>query len=261
MGLFCLITLKNEIMGDLREFMDSTYLKTAQQAGILEVENKQKVVDLVQEAIDENFKLAMIRPEEVKDARKMVDDAHSKTLIGTVIDFPDGNAGIDEKLKEATKAIEDGADDLDFVVDYNAFKKGLIDQVKNEVLLCTKLGLEAGKVVKWIIEVAALSDAEIIKLTSLIKNVVMGNFSEKSYDKVFVKSSTGFYVTTDNKPNGATIQSLVLMLENAGPLPVKAAGGVRDTATAIEMIDLGVKRLGTSSAKAIVDGKAASDSY
>ncbi len=248
-------------MSNLKEFMDSTYLKTAQQAGLLEVENKKMVTDLVQEAVEENFKLAMIRPEEVSDARALVDQANSKVLIGTVIDFPNGDGGLEAKIKEATQAITDGVDELDYVIDYKAFQKGLIDQVKNEVLVCTKLGLEAGKVVKWIIEVAALSDTEIIKITSLIKNIVIGNFAEKEYDKVFVKSSTGFYVTTENKPNGATIHSLVLMLENAGPLPVKAAGGVRDTTTAIEMIQLGVKRLGTSSAKAIVDGNAASDSY
>lgn len=261
MGLFLCLIIKNKTMSDLKEFMDSTYLKTAQQAGLSEVENKEKVTELVKEAIKENFKLAMIRPEEVHDARALVNKANSKVLIGTVIDFPNGDGGLEVKVKQAAKAIEDDVDDLDFVIDYKAFKKGLVDQVKEEVLICTKLGLDAGKVVKWIIEVAALTDAEIIKLTSLIKNVVMSNFSEKMYDKVFVKSSTGFYVTTENKPNGATIHSLVLMLENAGPLPVKAAGGVRDRETALEMIGLGVKRLGTSSAKAIVYGNAANESY
>lgn len=248
-------------MRDLREFMDSTYLKTAEQAGLSEVENKKVVTALIQEAIDEKFKLAMIRPEEVKEGRALVEQHQSKVLLGTVIDFPKGDGGLEAKLKEAKQAVEDGVDELDYVVDYKAFQKGEIDAVKEEVYVCTKFGLEAGKVVKWIIEVAALDSTEIIKLTTLIKNVVISRFKEGDYDKVFVKSSTGFYKTQGGKPNGATLESLVLMLENAGPLPVKAAGGIRDREAAIEMIALGVKRLGTSSAKEIVEGKGTIENY
>ncbi|MGG5506562.1 MULTISPECIES: deoxyribose-phosphate aldolase [unclassified Myroides] len=248
-------------MRDLREFMDSTYLKTAEQAGLSEVENKKVVTDLIQEAIDEQFKLAMIRPEEVKEGRALVDQHKAGVLLGTVIDFPGGNAGLEAKLEEAKQAVADGVDELDYVVDYKAFQKGLLDQVKEEVKQCTAYGLQAGKVVKWIIEVAALSNMEIVKLTTLIKNVVLSNFKEADYDKVFVKSSTGFYKTEAGKPNGATLEALVLMIENAGPLPVKAAGGIRDRETALEMITLGVKRLGTSSAKAIVEGKGTTENY
>ena len=78
---------------------------------------------------------------------------------------------------------------------------------------------------------------------------------------MFVKSSTGFYKTEGGKPNGATLKAMILMLENAGPLPVKASGGVRDKDFAIKLIDLGVKRLGTSSAKIIVDGSGTVDNY
>ncbi|WP_410878618.1 deoxyribose-phosphate aldolase [Myroides sp. DW712] len=248
-------------MRDLREFMDSTYLKTAEQAGLSAVDNKKVVTALIQEAIEEQFKLAMIRPEEVKDGRALVDQNNSKVLIGTVIDFPHGVGGLDAKLKEAQQAVEDGVDELDYVVDYKAFQKGEIDTVKEEVRACTKFGLDHGKVVKWIIEVAALTNTEIIKLTALIKNVVLSNFKETDYDHVFVKSSTGFYQTEGGKPNGATLDTLVLMLENAGPLPVKAAGGIRDRETAVEMIALGVKRLGTSSAKLIVEGKGTTENY
>lgn len=248
-------------MRDLREFMDSTYLKLADQAGLTEVENNQVVADLVQEAIDEKFKLAMIRPDQVKMGRKMVDAAHSKVAIGTVIDFPEGNRGLAAKLAEAKQAVADGVDEIDYVVDYTAFQKGEIEQVKKEVEECTKYGLEAGKVVKWILETAALTDNQIVQLTALIKNVVLSKFNEKDYEKVFVKSSTGFYKTEGGKPNGATLEAMVLMLENAGPLSVKASGGVRDKDFAIKLIDLGVKRLGTSSAKAIVEGTGTVDNY
>lgn len=246
---------------NIKEYLDSTYLKTAAQANVSETENNQIVKQAIQEAIDEHFKLIMIRPEQVKLARKMINDAGSKVTVGTVISFPEGTNSLEEKLAEAQKAIEDGADDLDFVCNYTAFINGEIDLVKEEIFACTQLGLENHKIVKWIIEVAALTNDQIIQLTALIKNVVISSFKEHCYPNVFVKSSTGFFKTQDNKPNGATFETIKLMLENSVPLPVKAAGGVRTYNEAVEMVKLGVKRIGTSSAKAIAHGKEASGNY
>ena len=183
----------------------------------------------------------------------MIFEAKSKLLVGTAIDFPKGKGGQELKLKQARKAILDGADDLDFVCNYNAFKKKKIELVKQEILECTKLGLQNNKTVKWIIEVAALNNKQIIQLSALIKNVVIANFKEDDYSSVFVKSSTGFFKTKDNLPNGATIESIILMLENASPLPIKASGGIKTFDQAKEFIDLGVKRIGTSNAKFISD--------
>jgi deoxyribose-phosphate aldolase len=121
--------------------------------------------------------------------------------------------------------------------------------------------LDNDKVVKWIIEVAALTDEQIIQLSTLVKNIVVANFKEEKFSSVFVKSSTGFYKTENNLPNGATISAIELMLENASPLPVKAAGGVRTYEEAVEMIQLGVKRIGTSGAKAIANGQSAQGEY
>ncbi|HWR94805.1 MAG TPA: deoxyribose-phosphate aldolase [Flavobacterium sp.] len=239
---------------NINKYLDSTYLKTASQAGITEDENIEVVKTFIQEAIDEKFKLIMIRPEMVAIAKKMISKAKSSLDIGTVIDFPEGNSDISTKLKEAQQAIIDGADDLDFVCNYNAFKNGEINLVKQEILECTKLGIENHKVVKWIIEVAALTDKQIIQLSALIKNEIISNFKEEHFPSVFVKSSTGFYKTKDNLPNGATRESIILMLENASPLPVKAAGGVRTYDEAVEMIKLGVQRIGTSAAKNIANG-------
>ena len=215
----------------------------------------------IEEAIREHFKLIMIRPDRVTLAKKMIQEAHSNLLIGTVIDFPNGQSDLATKLAEAEQAIANGADDLDFVCNYEAFKKGEIALVKEEILKGTQLGLAHKKVVKWIIEVAALSNDQIIQISSLIKNVVMSNFKEECYHSVYVKSSTGFYKTKDNSPNGATISAIILMLENASPLPIKAAGGVKSYEEAIEMIRLGVKRIGTSSAKAIVNGENTTNQY
>ncbi|HLF53321.1 deoxyribose-phosphate aldolase [Flavobacterium sp.] len=246
---------------NIRQYLDSTYLKTAIQAGISEKENVEIVKGFIQEAIDEHFKLIMIRPEMVSLAKKMITEANSKVDIGTVIDFPDGNSSLVKKLEEANQAMLDGADDLDFVCNYEAFKKGEIDLVKEEILKCTQLGLNHHKVVKWIIEVAALNNQQIIQLSALIKNVIMSNFKEESYASVFVKSSTGFYKTENNLPNGATIPTIIMMLENASPLPVKAAGGVRTYEEALDMIRLGVKRIGTSGAKTIANGEVSKSEY
>ncbi len=240
---------------NIRSYLDSTYLKTAEQAGLSQSENIDVVQQFVQEAIDENFKLVMVRPDKVSLARKMKIVQDSKVLVGTVIGFPEGNASITEKLKEATQAIEDGADELDFVCNYEAFKMDDVDLIKNEILTGTQLGLMHHKVVKWIIEVAALQEEQIVQLSALIKNSIISNFDEQFYASVFVKSSTGFYKTQNNLPNGATLASIRLMLENSSPLPVKAAGGVRTYDEAVAMIRLGVKRIGTSGAKAIVTGQ------
>lgn len=246
---------------DIKQYLDSTYLKTATQAGLNDIDNEIIVKQFIQEAIDEHFKLIMIRPEMVSLAKQMIVDAKSKVNIGTVIDFPEGKGSLEMKLAEASKAILDGADDLDFVCNYEAFKNGDVALVKNEILKCTQLGIENHKIVKWIIEVAALNSQQIVQLSALIKSIVMSNFKEDNYNSVFVKSSTGFYKTENNLPNGATIESIIMMLENACPLPVKAAGGVRTYQEALEMIKLGVKRIGTSSAKAIAAGGVSQNNY
>jgi deoxyribose-phosphate aldolase len=246
---------------NLKNYLDSTYLKTPQQAGLSEKENLKVVESCIQEAIDENFKLVMIRPEMVSLAKKMIANSSSKLAIGTVISFPEGTNSLDEKLNEANKAILDGVDELDFVCNYQAFKNNEIDLVKKEILQGTQLGLQHNKTVKWIIEVAALNETQIIKICVLIKNTIIANFKDESFNFVFVKSSTGFYKTSNELPNGATIPAIILMLENASPLPVKAAGGVKTYKEAITMIQLGVKRIGTSSAKEIANGMDATNKY
>ncbi len=243
----------------INQYLDSTYLKTALQANLSEKENTEKVISCVQEAIDEGFKLIMIRPEHVYHAHQLIAAANSKVLVGTVIDFPNGTSSLEDKLLEAKVAIENHADDLDFVVNYNAFKAGEIGTIKQEIIACVNLGISHKKTVKFIIEVAALTNKQIIQLCVLIKNTVIANFKEDHFNSIFVKSSTGFYKTEDNLPNGATIETIILMLENASPLPIKAAGGVRNLEEAEAMIVLGVKRIGTSAAKAIVNGNSSKE--
>lgn len=236
----------------ISQFLDATYLKTAAQANISEQENLQNVITLVEEAITYNYKLVMIRAKHIPTVKKLLLDAKSDVLIGTVIGFHEGTYSLSEKLEEAQKAIDLGADELDFVINYQAFKEGNVQLITKEVTQGTKLCLKNNKVVKWIIEVAALTNKEIIVISQLIKKIVLENFGEENAKNVFVKSSTGFFKTANNLPNGATLESIKIISENAKPLQVKAAGGVRDYETALKMIALGVDRIGTSSSKEII---------
>ena len=246
---------------NIKQYLDSTYLKTAEQNGLSEKDNDTIVKEFVKEAIEEGFKLIMIRPDKVKMAKEMIVKAKSKVLVGTVISFPEGTNTLEEKLQEARQAIENGADELDFVCNYEAFKNGNTELVKKEVYQGTRLAFDHHKVAKWIIEVAALTDTQIIQISALIKNVVITHFKEDCFPNVFVKSSTGFFKTENGLPNGATFPTVIMMLENASPLPVKAAGGVRTYEEAAEMIRLGVKRIGTSAAKTIASGQTATGNY
>lgn len=246
---------------DIKNYLDSTYLKTPEQAGLSVAKNTEIVTSFIQEAIDHHFKLIMIRPDQVRLAKEMIVKARSKVTIGTVISFPEGINSLEEKLAEAQEAIDNGADDLDFVCNYQAFIDGDLETVRTEIFEGTKLGLQHNKIVKWIIEVAALTEKQIIQLCTLIKKVVLSNFKDELYQNVYVKSSTGFYVTENNLPNGATIPAIIMMLENGSPLSIKAAGGVRTYEEAVQMIKLGVKRIGTSSALAIASGQDSDSNY
>ena len=245
----------------LSQFIDSTYLKTANQAGISEEETIKNVQGLIAEAIEFNFKLVMIRAAYISLAKEMIEKSNATVLVGTVIGFHEGNLATNEKLFEAKKAIDLEVDELDFVANYTAFKSGDLDLVIKELVACTQLGLNHNKVVKWIIEVAALTNKEIAEISALIKKVVFDNFGKENAANVFVKSSTGFFKTVSGKPNGATFESIKIMSENAKPLKIKAAGGVKTKEDALKMITLGVDRIGTSSAKQIISGELTSTSY
>ena len=246
---------------NIAKYLDSTYLKTPSQAGISDTETLKKVKDLAQEAIDHQLYAVMIRPDYVSDIKKYIADQNSDVTIGTVIGFHEGTYSLEEKLAEAKKAIEDGADELDFVINYSEYLKGNLDNVKKEFLTCTELCVQNHKVAKWIIEIAALTDQQIADLTKNISDWAEEMFSENDLSKIFVKSSTGFYETQDGKPNGATFEGIKIMLDNAGKLPVKAAGGVRTPEDAEKMISLGVKRIGTSSALALLKNESSSETY
>ena len=249
-----LMVIKEQEEDNLSSYLDSTYLKTPEQAGIGEEETDDIVFNTIKDAIDHNMKLVMLRPEYVKSAREFIDGKGASVLVGTVIGFPNGDTGQGAKMDEAIKAIEDGVDELDFVVDYKAFKNGDLDTVRYEVSEGTAIGIEDGKVVKWIIESAALNDEEIAELTRLISKIVIETVGSENAKNVFVKTSTGFFQSDDGRPIGATPEAVSIMKSNSGPLQVKASGGIYSKEDAEQMIDAGATRLGTSTAKDIIKG-------
>ena len=238
----------------LAPYLDSTYLQTAEQAGIDEEETDLIVFNTIKDAIEHNIKLVMIRPEYVETARKFIDDKGSNLLIGTVIGFPHGDGSLGEKFDEAIEAIKNGVDELDFVLDYKAFKNGDRDKVMKEVSEGTAIGIDEGKVVKWIIESAALTNEEIVELTSLIRDIVIETVGPEKAKNVFVKTSTGFYEPEDGGPGGATAEDVSLISQNSGPLQVKASGGIYSKDDVERMIDAGASRIGTSVATDIIKG-------
>ena len=256
-----LMLLNEQDDGALSNYMDSTYLKTPEQAGIGEEETDVIVFDTIKDAINHNMKLVMIRPEYVESARKFIDDEGANLLVGTVIGFPHGNNSHGEKMDEALKGIQDGVDELDFVVDYKAFKNDNLDKVMKEVSEGTAIGIDEGKTVKWIIESGALSPKEIAELTTLISKIVIETVGPEKARNVFVKTSTGFFNPEGSGHGGATTDAVSIMSANAGPLQVKASGGIYSREDLDKMVDAGASRIGTSAGMEIIKGEEADTDY
>jgi len=227
---------------NIASFLDSTYLKTADEAGISEQETKEIVINSIQEAIQLKFACIMIRPEFVAMAKEMIESNKSKLKVGTVIDFPFGNQATAIKVSEAKSAIENGAYDIDYVCDYNAFKRGAFAKFDIDIIEGTKIVLENKRIVKWIIETGALSADEIKAIAKRISKLVQSNFPQNT-NKVFIKTSTGYY-----GGYGATVKDVKNIKSVAGNLQIKASGGILNLKDCLEMIKAGATRIGTSKA-------------
>ena len=109
---------------NISKYLESTYLKTAKEANLSEQETIEVVIALINEAIECNFKFVMIRPQYIQLAKNIILEKRSSLLVGTVVDFPFGDGSTSRKMQEAKDALSKGADELDYVADYNAFKQG-----------------------------------------------------------------------------------------------------------------------------------------
>ena len=223
-------------------YLDSTYLKTSAEAGVSEIETKEIVINAIKEAIDAKFACIMIRSEFIVIAKELIEKSKSKLKIGTVVDFPFGNSTTEQKIIEAKLAIESGAYDIDYVCDYNAFKRGAFAKFDSDIIEGTKIVLENKRIVKWIIETGALSADEIKAIAKRISKLVQSNFP-KNTNKVFIKTSTGYY-----GGYGATVKDVKNIKSVAGNLQIKASGGISNLKDCLEMIKAGATRIGTSKA-------------
>ena len=227
---------------NIASYLDSTYLKTAAESGISEIETKEIVVNSIKEAIDAKFACIMIRSEFIAIAKELIETSKSKLKVGTVVDFPFGNSTTKLKITEAKLAVESGAYDIDYVCDYNAFKRGDFAKFDADILEGTRLVLANKKIVKWIIETGALSVDEIKAIAKRISKLIQSNFPQNA-NKVFIKTSTGYY-----GGYGATVKDVKAIKSVAGNLQIKASGGMSSLNDCLEMIKAGANRIGTSKA-------------
>ena len=158
----------------------------------------------------------------------------SDVRVCTVVGFPLGQMSTKAKAAEARIAVEDGADEIDMVINVGALKGG-DDAVVFEDIRAVRKACE-GKVLKVIIETCLLNEEEKVRACRLAM--------EAKAD--FVKTSTGFFT------GGATKEDVALMRKTVGDtMGVKASGGIRDKEKAVEMLEAGADRLGTSATIAI----------
>lgn len=169
---------------------------------------------------------------------------NSGITVGTVIGFPHGNSVPRVKAAEAAAALQSGARELDLVINVGRLRGGDGNAVHSEILAVVNEAEKYAVPVKAILEVAYLSEQEIIRGCQL---------AELS-GAAFVKTSTGF------APRGATVDDVTLMRANvSSKIAVKAAGGIRSLETLFALLDAGATRFGTSATAIILD-KLAEDS-
>jgi deoxyribose-phosphate aldolase len=224
--------------------MDKPTLSPAQLAAcidhtLLKADATAKDIEkLCAEARENHFYSVSVNGSWVAEARHFLDGSDVK--VGCAVGFPLGATSGDVKRFEAEAAIDDGAHEIDVVLNLGRLKDGDDKYVFRE--LCDVVEAADEWPVKVILETCLLNREEKIRACKLV--VESG--------ARFVKTSTGF------STGGATVEDVKLMRETAGPkFGVKASGGIRDTKTALAMIEAGATRLGTSAGVAIVNGLAA----
>ena len=208
----------------IQDYIDHTILKPT--ATISDIEK------LCKEAIDNKFYAVCVNGCHTKLAKKQLQD--SKVKLAVVIGFPLGAMSTESKVFEAQDCIANGADEVDMVINVGWMKSGKFDLVQQEISSIKKA--IGAKVLKVIIETCYLSKEEKIEACELAL--------EAGAD--FVKTSTGFGT------GGAILEDVKLMKEVVGSkAKIKASGGIKDRATALKYIAIGVSRIGTSSGIAI----------
>ena len=208
-------------MEDIHRFIEQTNLRPNLRDKDIE--------KLVRESKQNNLFGICVPPFWVKSARREI--GNSDLQLVTVIGFPLGYNMTETKIEEMNRAIDDGTNELDLVMNISAFKTGL-SWTKVEMAKCAKLAHQNDCLIKVIIETAYLDAEEIERAANMA--------SDAGTD--FVKTSTGF------APSGATLEDISLLRKILpSSVGIKASGGIRSYEDALAMIRAGADRIGTSS--------------
>lgn len=231
---------KNEIA----KMIDHTML--AQTAGIKEI------TKLCNEAKTYNFASVCVNPLFVPVCKKELEG--TDVMVCTVIGFPLGATSTASKVFETIQAINDGADEVDMVINSGAALECRFSEIELDIAAVVKAAKETGiklnrKIsVKVILETCFLNDQTLVTLCQCAVRA----------GAAFVKTSTGFATPKDINgtllPNGASAHHVEIMRKTVGPdFGVKASGGIRTAKKALEMIQAGASRIGTSNGVQIIE--------
>ena len=198
---------------------------------------KEDFKKLCEDAANMNCAMVAINPSPVKWCKEFLKgtDVH----VGAAIGFPLGQTPIDVKVYETEKAIKDGADEIDYVINVGELKQGNLEYIEEEMKAIVSVCKESNVLSKVIFENCYLTKEEIKEVALIAKRVKPD----------FIKTSTGFGT------GGAMVEDVKLMKETVeDEVGVKAAGGIRDWKTCAAMIDAGASRIGTSASLEILRG-------
>jgi len=212
---------------DIATVIDHTYLRADCSTADIKV--------LCNEALQYCFKTVCIPPYYIFQAKKILGDARVK--ICTVIGFPMGYSTTGAKVEEIKRACNDGADELDVVVNVAAIKNNDWNTVRNDIESTAMISHLRGKKMKLIIEMGLLEEDEILKVCEIA--------TKSGAD--FIKTSTGFNNTITTPEDISFLKSIL-----PPSIKVKASGGIRTKADALAMLQAGADRIGTSSGIRIV---------
>lgn len=233
---------KNELAG----MIDQTLLS--------QTATEKQIKDFCITAEQYGFASVCVNPIHVKTAYSILSE--TKTKVCTVIDFPLGAGGIESKIEQSRITVNDGARELDFVIDMSLVKAHKWTELEKELADLQNYvnglsnSINGEKIItKLILETCLLDDEEIVQSSLCAKKA--------GFD--FVKTSTGFAIVKGEGgvllPNGATAHAVSLMRKTVGPnMGVKASGGIHSTKEALELIECGASRIGASAGVQIVDG-------
>ena len=213
---------------ELARIFDHTFLKA--------YASRDDFIQLCNEAKSIGAAMVAINSEPVKLCKELLKGTNIH--VGAAISFPLGQTTLDIKLAETKQAIDDGADEIDYVINIGKAKMHDWNYIEQEMRSIVELCHENQVICKVIFENCYLTKEEIVKIAEIAKEVKPD----------YIKTSTGFGTS------GATVEDVRLMKETVGDeVKVKAAGGIRDWKTCRAMIEAGASRIGTSSSLKILE--------